>query len=111
VKRVLHFATAAVVAAGVLASAPAASASVEKFDICSSGLSGVVTPDTSCGFADNVYRAFYSQVDWTVFAFSPATGLIYTMQCANAITDVGWDYPKRCFGVNGHGDPLVVYIA
>lgn len=110
-KRVLHFATAAVVAAGVLTSAPAASAVVEQFDVCASGVSGVVTADTSCGFADNVYRAFYSQVDWTVFAYSPATRLIYTMQCVSAFTDVGWAYPKRCFGVNGHGDPLVVYIA
>lgn len=96
---------------GVPAVAPVTAAADDAFTVCPSGLSGVATPDTSCGFADSVRAAFYAQVGWTVFAHSPATGLVYTMQCREAWTSTGWVYPKRCFGLNSSGVPLVVYIS
>lgn len=102
------------VAAGLtvtsLVGAPAAEA-VDQFVVCPSGVSAVSTADTSCPFADNVRYAFYHQVSWTVFALSPVTGLVYTMQCDEAWVTVGWSSPKRCWGVNSFGAPLVVYIA
>jgi hypothetical protein len=82
----------------------------EWFDVCPSGSTGVATADTSCAFADNVRAAFYAQPGWTVFAYSPVTGNIYTMQCGRATTELGWPSPKRCFGISPGGDPLVVYI-
>lgn len=86
-------------------------AHAETFDNCPSGLTGVSTPDTSCAFADSVRAAFYHQIGWTVFAYSPVTGKFYTMQCGHAVTDNGWWAPKRCYGINETGAALVVYIA
>ena len=110
VRRVLAagLAVAAAATVGVVSAPPA---SAETFLLCPSGLSGVATADTSCPFADNVRRAFYGQPGWTVFAFSPVTGSVYTMQCARTITSVGWSNPKRCFGLNASGAYLAVYIA
>lgn len=103
---------AVLAAAGVaLCNTGTASAGVEPFTVCPSGLSGVSTPDTSCEFADNVRRAFYTEPGWTVFAYSPVTGQFYTMQCFVTVTTHWWPVPKRCFGINAYGELLVVYIA
>jgi len=89
---------------------PAAVSQAEVFTICPSGLTGVATPDTSCVFADSVRASWYSQPGTTVIAYSPKTGLFYTMQCWYTITDV-WYNAKRCFGVNAFGAVLIVYVA
>lgn len=83
----------------------------EYFINCPSGLTAVATEDTSCAFADNVRRAYYGQPGSTVIAYSPVTGLFYTMQCRSAWTTNGWYNPERCFGVNAFGAVLIVYIA
>lgn len=106
--------TTAVVAAGLALSglaAPSAAADVESFTTCPSGASGVSSLDTSCPFADNVRYAYYRQPGRTVFTYSPVTGKFYTMQCVAAVTTEDWLFPKRCFGINEVGAPLVVYIA
>lgn len=95
----------AAVMSGVLA--PTASADV--FSVCPSGQSGVVTDDTSCVFADSVRASWYSQPGRTIFAYSPATHLMYTMQCDSTWTTY-WPEAKRCYGVNSFGAPLVVYV-
>ena len=53
------------------------------FDICPSGMDGVVsgTP-TSCPFADSVRRGYFTQRDTWVVAYSPVTGGVYTMDCS-----------------------------
>ena len=84
-------------------------AHAEPFDTCPSGISGVATADTSCEFADNVSRAWYGQPGTAVLAYSPVTGLVYTMTCAPAWT-TRWYEAKRCVGVNPYGVGLVVYI-
>lgn len=110
-RRVLIVAVVVLVA-GLAALWASSRANAEYFTECPSGLSGVATADTSCGFADNVRAAFYWQPGWTVIATSPVTGKFYTMQCSTTATDVWhWSNPKRCFGVNDAGAVLVVYIA
>lgn len=81
-----------------------------EFDLCPSGLSGVVTDDTSCAFADNVRYSWYSQPGAVVTAFSPKTQRMYTMQCTGTNTDV-WSHAKRCVGVNDFGAGLIVVIS
>ena len=66
--------------------AGAGTANAENFNICPSGESGVSTADTSCAFADNVRWAWYSQPGTIVTAYSPVTGLYYTMQCTSTST-------------------------
>lgn len=83
---------------------------VENFRLCPSGLTGVASAETSCAFADNVRRAWYSQPGSVVTAFSPVTGRLYTMRCAGADTDA-WSTSQRCTGTNPQGDPLIVYIS
>jgi hypothetical protein len=87
----------------------APSASAETFDICPSGRSGVSTADTSCAFADNVRWAWYSQPGTIVTAYSPVTGLNYTMQCTPTATTF-WYEAKRCVGVNSFGVGLIVFV-
>ncbi len=87
----------------------APSASAEAFDICPSGMSGVSTADTSCAFADGVRWAWYSQPGTIVTAYSPVTGLYYTMQCTPTATTF-WYEAKRCVGVNSYGVGLIVFI-
>lgn len=99
-----------VTCAALFALFAAAPGRAEVFDVCPSGLTGVATPDTSCEFADNVRRAWYTQPDTTVIAYSPKTGLFYTMQCRLWPTNM-WYGSKRCFGVNAYGAVLIVYIA
>ncbi|ODQ92657.1 hypothetical protein BHQ18_02045 [Mycolicibacterium flavescens] len=98
-------ATAGLVA-GLLV-APVASA--DLFTVCPSGMSGVVTADTSCAFADNVRWAWYSQPGMIVTAYSPVTNESYTMQCTSAATTY-WPEAKRCVGVNSYGVGLIVFI-
>lgn len=86
-------------------------ARAEPFTVCPSGMTGVSTPDTSCGFAEGVRAAFYTQTGWTVVAYSPVTSKFYTMFCRQAVTTESWYFPKRCSGVSDGGDPLIVYIA
>ncbi|AON96906.1 hypothetical protein BI081_gp201 [Mycobacterium phage Tonenili] len=102
--------TGGVLAAGLtLGLFGAAPASAEYMTNCPSGLSAVVTANTSCGFADNVFQAFYNQPGWDPVAYSPATGKVYRMHCTPAIT-TSWGEAKRCWGVGYGGDLLVVYI-
>lgn len=96
-----------VVTAGLFA-APAATA--YDFELCPSGLTGVVTDDTSCAFADNVRFSWYAQPGVVVNAFSPVTGKMYTMQCVPTATDI-WPNAKRCVGVNDSGAGLIVIIS
>lgn len=81
----------------------------EYIEYCPSGLSAVATTDTSCAFADNVFRAWYSQPGSTVYAWSPVTQQVYTMTCSPGITD-RWLEAKRCFGINSAGVGLIVYV-
>ena len=79
----------------------AGTASAENFTICPSGLSGVSTADTSCAFADNVRRAWYSQPGTIVTAYSPVTGLAY-----DAVHLNGYHLlvrSKAVVGMNGYG--------
>ena len=92
---------------GTLTGAGAANA--ENFNICPSGESGVSTADTSCAFADNVRWAWYSQPGTIVTAYSPVTGLYYTMQCTSTSTTY-WYEAKRCVGVNSYGVGLIVFV-
>lgn len=98
----------AVIAAAATIGAPPASA--DEFTICPSGMTGVVTEDTSCAFADNVRYSWYAQPGAIITAFSPKTGKTYTMQCTNTMTDV-WPNAKRCVGVNDSGHGLIVIIS
>jgi len=84
--------------------------SYEDFTICPSGLTGVASEDTSCAFADNVRRAWYSSRGAvTITAYSPITRQEYTMRCLPATT-TAWPNAKRCAGANAFGATLVVYI-
>ncbi len=88
----------------------AATVRAEEFDLCPSGLTGVVTEDTSCAFADNVRYSWYAQPGTIITAFSPVTGKTYTMQCTETNSDT-WPHAKRCVGVNDSGHGLIVVIA
>lgn len=101
---------ALVMALGLFALASPTPAQAETATICPSGLTAVATPDTSCEFADNVRANWYSQPGTTIVAYSPKTGLYYTMQCRYQATDA-WYNSKRCAGINSFGAVLVVYIA
>ena len=96
-------------ARGQLADCGAGTANAENFTICPSGESGVSTADTSCAFADNVRWAWYSQPGTIVTAYSPVTGLYYTMQCTSTATTF-WYEAKRCVGMNSYGVGLIVFI-
>lgn len=96
-----------VLSVGLIA-APAANA--YEFELCPSGLTGVVTEDTSCAFADNVRFSWYAQPGTIVNAFSPVTGKMYTMHCVPTSTDT-WPNAKRCVGVNDSGAGLIVIIS
>lgn len=106
-KKVITVAIGAALFSGALLAA--GSASADDFDVCPSGLSGVVTADTSCAFADNVFRAWYGQPGTAVLAYSPVTSQVYTMTCAPAWSTI-WPEAKRCVGVNSYGVGLVVFI-
>lgn len=85
--------------------------SYEDFTTCPSGLTGVASEETSCGFADNVRRAWYSNLGAaSITVYSPVTRLQYTMRCMPATTTI-WPNAKRCAGENAVGAPLVVYIS
>jgi Glucodextranase, domain B len=58
---------------------------------CGGGLS--VGPDTSCAFAENVYRAYENNGPGDVTAYSPVTQLNYTMYCSGST-------PVVCTGGN-----------
>jgi hypothetical protein len=49
---------------------------------CGGGLS--VGPDTSCAFGENVYQAYEDYGPGNVTAYSPVTGLNYTMYCSGS---------------------------
>lgn len=104
-----HLAGAAISVA-VAASLFAAPAAADEFTICPSGMSGVVTEDTSCAFADNVRYSWYAQPGTIITTFSPVTRKTYTMQCTATMTDV-WPAAKRCVGVNDSGHGLIVIIS
>lgn len=90
--------------------APPRPPDVEDFTICPSGLSGVASEDTSCAFADNVRRSWYSGPGNLITAYSPITDQEYIMRCTAAST-TAWPAAQRCVGVNPSGATLVVYIA
>ncbi len=106
-KKVITATVGAALISGALLGAGAASA--DEFTVCPSGMSGVSTDDTSCGFADNVRWAWYSQPGTIVTAFSPVTHQAYTMQCTPTATTF-WPIAKRCVGVNSYGVGLIVFI-
>ena len=107
-KKTLGMALAGFAAAGAVSLA--APANAEEFELCPSGMSGVVTDDTSCAFADNVRYSWYAQPGTIVTSFSPKTGKTYTMQCTGTNTDI-WGHAKRCVGVNDSGAGLIVIIS
>lgn len=88
---------------------PPASAPVENFRICPSGVSGVASDETSCAFADSVRSSWYSNPGPSITAYSPVTHQSYVMHCLSAVTDV-WPQARRCVGTNAQGTLLVVYI-
>ncbi len=53
----------------------------EVFAVCPGGHAGIATTVTSCPFAQNVRSAYLNQVGPVVVAYSPVTGMSYTMQC------------------------------
>ncbi len=80
-------------------------AHADVFVMCPSGRDGVATSVTSCEFADNVRRAYFSQDGPVVLAYSPVTDMEYEMQCAGGFTvhmDNGMvvDDAIRCVGGN-----------
>jgi hypothetical protein len=76
----------------------------EEFIGCPDGQSGVATTVTSCAFAENVRRAYFSQGGPIVTAYSPVTGEVYDMQCQPGFIAhlVGGDTVAsvRCVGGN-----------
>lgn len=92
-----------VLVALVIALVLAAKARADVFNMCPSHRVGVVagTP-TSCPFADNVRAAWLSQPGNPVVAYSPVTGLFYSMYCSKSNITVsglnidGW----QCSGGN-----------
>jgi hypothetical protein len=95
--------TAAAIVAGALAFSPAAHAD-EVVTVCSDGHSGVAQGQTSCAFAQNVRAAYFSSGGPVVAAYSPATGEVYTMQCAGGflirLSDGTLKTAARCVGGN-----------
>jgi hypothetical protein len=83
---------------------------VETIRVCPSGISGVVSADTSCAFADSVRSSWYGSSGSTIIAYSPVTDQRYVMQCGPAVTDA-WPDAVRCAGENAHGAVLVVYFS
>lgn len=88
---------------------PAAGTTV--FTICPDGHEGVVGGHTSCAFAQNVRRTFYSSGMATTFtAYSPVTGDAYEMSCAGRypayFEDGSTKISTRCYG----GDNAEVVI-
>lgn len=75
-----------VLGAGLLGLSPATASADDTFLICPDGRSGIATAVTSCDFAQNVNRAYYSQAGSLVSAYSPATKNWYTMQCQSGFT-------------------------
>lgn len=98
------------VAAAALALAPIATAD-DPFIPCPSGLSGIATMVTSCPFADNVRRGYFSQGGPEVVAYSPVTGQVYLMDCIAGFTARFIDGEVRvavkCFG--GSNAAVVVW--
>ena len=112
-KKIVGGGIAAVAVATGIAVSPAGPANAEAtFDMCPSGLSGVVsgTP-TSCPFADNVESAFFSSGGNHVVAYSPVTHLWYPMTCMPGYIAHFADGESRvateCFG--GIGAAVVVW--
>ena len=96
--------------AGTALTVGVAPAAADTFTLCPSGMTGVVTEDTSCAFADNVRYSWYAQPGTIITAFSPKTGKTYKMQCTSTMTDV-WPEAKRCVGVNDSGAGLIVIVS
>ncbi|WP_133259330.1 hypothetical protein [Mycobacterium colombiense] len=48
---------------------------------CPSGRDGIASPVTSCPFADNVRRAYFTQPGNVVIAYSPVTDQDYERTC------------------------------
>lgn len=89
---------------------PAAGTTV--FTICPDGHEGVVGDHTSCAFAQNVRRTFYSSGMATTFtAYSPVTGDAYEMTCAGRypayFDDGSTKISTRCYG--GDNAEVVVW--
>jgi hypothetical protein len=82
---------------------PAANA--DEFTVCPSGMTGVATEDTSCGFAESVRAARIAQSETVVRALSPVTQQSYTMQCTTWATNT-WPSAERCVGANSYGVAL-----
>ena len=81
-KSILGGLAAGAVALGLAAAGPAHADFI--FDTCPSGMDGVVTATpTSCPFADNVRRGYFTQGSSDVIAWSPVTGNWYDMDCSN----------------------------
>jgi hypothetical protein len=79
------------------------------FDMCPSGMDGVVsgTP-TSCPFADNVRRSYFNSRSSVVAAYSPVTDQFYAMDCSDnnfvAQLSDGETHPGvLCVGANSAG--------
>lgn len=69
---------------------------------CGPGMSVI---NASCPFAENVYDAYYSvpEIDTQVQAFSPVTGITYTMTCVRGgptVTCTGGDNAVVTFPFN-----------
>lgn len=75
---------AAVAAASTMMANPVVAQADFVFDMCPSGMDGVVagTP-TSCPFADNVRRSYFAGGGAMVAAYSPITGQGYVMDCGH----------------------------
>jgi hypothetical protein len=93
--------SAAPVLATPASARPAHHAAQISYTRCDQNIS--VGPHTTCGFADNVFRAFASKIstegsepaDYTLQAVSPATGRTYATTCRTAADTT------RCTGGNG----------
>ena len=99
-------------AATALTSAAAAPAHADElFLACPSGHAGIASAVTSCAFAENVRDSYLSQGDQVVTAYSPVTGMYYTMQCGSgfiAHPAYGATVPSvRCVG--GNNAVVIVY--
>jgi hypothetical protein len=75
---------AAVTAAGVMMANPIVARADFVFDMCPSGMDGVVagTP-TSCPFADNVRANYFRSGSRHIDVYSPVTDETYPMDCGN----------------------------
>lgn len=81
-------------AAGAAAGSPAPEGSSSGSGNCGSSLSA--NSVTTCGFAENVQDAYYSEIgsgSGTVIAYSPTTGRTYSMYCSAGS-------PHECTGGN-----------